>query len=282
MGTAASPQDRNDLLTIDEAAALLGRSRALVEARINDGALPVVEGLRRKKLAKLVPREALEGYQRRMGARMTALEARRALGLKSYEGLRVLVEKGDLDVEQIAGRPTYARTEVERLAKERAERLPLQQAADRAGLSRTVFRARLEQMGGTVIQRAGGRARFRIADVDKLRQQVVPDGSIDASEAAKILGISLVETRRLAHAGDLPSLVRPYGPKGWRFSREDVLAFKRSREGAAMRSVLDLWSTSTTSASVERRDGGLVHHARNQVGADQAGVNGLNAAWQVW
>lgn len=282
MGTTAPPQDRDDLLTIDEAAALLGCERALVERRMGAGSLPFVEGIRRKRAIRLIPRAALVAFQAQQRTRMTAKEARDALGFKSYEGLRGLVARGDLTAEQVAGRPTYDRVAVLRLAAQRAQQLPLQQAADRAGVHRVSLRKWLNTTGGTVHDHEGRRARFNVKDVDTVRQHIVPDGSIDAKEAAKLLGISLVATRGLAHDGDLPSLVQPQGPKGWRFSRDAVLQHKWERERGALRSVLSRWDTHVRSDDrVERSAGRTVHRARYDE-PDRLDLSALSPAWQGW
>lgn len=271
-----------DVLTIDEAAALLGCERALVERRMSDGSLPFVEGIRRKRAIRLLPRVAVEAYQAQQRTRMSAREAFEALGFKSYEGLRGLVERGDLKAVLVGGRPTYDRTEVQRLAAQRAQHLPLQQAADRAGIHRVVLRRWIEKTGGTVRHREGARARFALADVDNVRQHIVPDGSIDVTEAAKLLGVSVVEARKRARSGDLPSLVQPQGPKGWRFDRTAVLQHKNQRERVAMRSVLDRWSTpATLNGGVERSNGRTVHRARH-IEPDRLDVMALSAAWQAW
>ncbi|WP_396329424.1 helix-turn-helix domain-containing protein [Burkholderia anthina] len=281
MGTTASHPD--DLLTADQAAVLLGCSYEQVKARLDDGTLPSEAGIRRKRTVRLVRRADIEAYKNERSTRMSAREAVKALGFKSYEGLRGLVVSGELTPVQIAGRPTYDRTEVQRLVAQRAKHLTLQQAADRAGLSRETFLLWFAKTGGTRHLREGGRARYSVQEVDTVREHVVPKGSITATEAATILGLSVVTTRALATSGDLPALVKPNGPKGWRFDPEAVRGYKHAKERTALRSVLDRWSTvvGSGSAAVGTTYGRTVHHA-DYARDLQDDAKALPSAWQAW
>ncbi|MGX5873010.1 helix-turn-helix domain-containing protein, partial [Burkholderia gladioli] len=214
--------------------------------------------------------------------RMTAREAGIALGLRAsaVQNLVATAQLHRLPALPSRKGATFARTEVETLAANRARRMSTLEATARAGLKDTEeFRRWFKTAGGTV-HRHGKMPVYEPDDVDRVRQAMQPVG-IATVEAASLLGVSVSHIARLVRQGDLAALTSSMGCKGRRFDREVVLAYKQNREYAPIRTMLDRWPTAPVHGSTAiRTDGRTVHHARHD--SDGLDVMALSPAWQAW
>lgn len=293
MGTTV--QHLDDLLTTREAAALLGISTSLVNILQGEKLLVPVGRGGKNGLSWLYRRGDLIDYHAKRRDRMTTHEACVALGL-GREGVKGLVATGQLH--RFPPLPyrkgeTFARSEVETLAANRARRLSGHKALERAGMNNLpAFRHWLAKTGGTVHWH-GGVAVFEPDDLDRIRKALSPDG-LDVNETADLLGVSTWQVRRLVRQGKLQALTTHRGMVGWRFDPEVVHAYKQARDSSvllrkqekertALRSVLDRWSTTVGSGStaVGTSTGRTVHHAHYARDLHDD-AKALPSAWQAW
>lgn len=280
----------DDLLTLYEAADLIGRSYTLIEILLKEGRLHQTLVLRRGQSTRLVRRADLLACDAAMRARMTIAEVRDALHLKSVEDVHRLVRSGKLTAHPPLPHrghgTTFERDEVENLANADKRRLTSREAVARAGADGlSTFKTCLKRVGGAPVM-YGKQVLYEVEQVEAVRRALHPESSITVADAAKILEVTTEQVRAWARSGELAAIVRPTSEaalQGWRFDLEDVRAFKWQRDRVPLVKLLDAWpfKADRPADRVERTgDGSVIHTARLQ--GDGASPMGLAFSWATW
>ncbi|HDR9033399.1 TPA: helix-turn-helix domain-containing protein [Burkholderia vietnamiensis] len=286
MTFAATP---DDLLTVPQAAELLGISKSLVQVLLTDKTLTARKhGPHR---AWVLRRGDLDAFQALQDSRMSVNDVRKTLGLRTNEGVRLLIEQGDLlaypTVLGRRGGMEFDRVQVLDLAQARARRLNTKQAMERFGMSDPGTLQRWVQETGGTIHWTGSTAAYEPEDVDRARQACRPEGGIDVDAVAAMLDLPTKDVTDLVARGDLPALTSWEG-EGLRFDRPTIERIKYDRIRSAMHDVIQRWyercavEPTEHDDGVERsRDGGRIYRAKRPPTSSVPPVQ-IPEAWRAW